>query len=148
MALEHGLATLVMDGPGTGENPFPYEPESVVAWKAAVDYLAARPEVDAGRIGAFGISRGGHSVMLLAGSYPEKVRAAVASAGHHFGYRMTEAEMENYVANRNRRASYIFGAPGDGPSFPAHHNRERSKRCSSAGRSANWISWRKSSAPF
>ncbi len=118
MALEHGLATLVMDGPGTGENPFPYEPESVVAWKAAVDYLAARPEVDAGRIGAFGISRGGHSVMLLAGSYPEKVRATVASAGHHFGYRMTEAEMENYVANRNRRASYIFGAPGDGPSFP------------------------------
>ena len=118
MALEHGLATLVMDGPGTGENPFPYEPESVVAWKAAVDYLAARPEVDAGRIGAFGISRGGHSVILLAGSYPEKVRAAVASAGHHFGYRMTEAEMENYVANRNRRASYIFGAPGDGPSFP------------------------------
>ena len=50
MALEHGLATLVMDGPGTGENPFPYEPESVVAWKAAVDYLAARPEVDAGRV--------------------------------------------------------------------------------------------------
>ena len=118
MALEHGLATLVMDGPGTGENPFPYEPESVVAWKAAVDYLAARPEVDAGRIGAFGISRGGYSVMLLAGTYPEKVRAAVAGAGHHFGYRMTQAEMENYVANRNRRASYIFGAPGDGPSFP------------------------------
>ncbi len=118
MALEHGLATLVMDGPGTGENPFPYEPESVIAWKAAVDYLAARPEVDSGSIGAFGISRGGHSVMLLAGSYPEKVKAAVASAGHHFGYRMTEAEMENYVANRNRRASYIFGAPGDGPSFP------------------------------
>ena len=118
MALEHGLATLVMDGPGTGENPFPYEPESVSAWKAAIDYLAARPEVDGERIGAFGISRGGHSVMLLAGSYPEKVRAAVASAGHHFGYRMTEAEMENYVANRNRRAACIFGAPGDGPSFP------------------------------
>ncbi len=118
MALEHGLATLVMDGPGTGENPFPYEPESVSAWKAAVDYLAARPEVDSERIGAFGISRGGHSVMLLAGSYPEKVRAAVASAGHHFGYRMTEAEMANYVANSKRRAAYIFGAPGDGPSFP------------------------------
>ena len=31
---------------------------------------------------------------------------------------MTEAEMANYVANTNRRASYIFGAPGDGPSFP------------------------------
>ncbi len=118
MALAHGLATLVMDGPGTGENPFPYEPESVSAWKAAIDYLAARPEVDGGRIGAFGISRGGHSVMLLAGSYPEKVHAAVASAGHHFGYRMSDAEMANYVGNRNRRAVHIFGAPGDGPSFP------------------------------
>ena len=30
MALENGLASLVMDGPGTGENPFPYEPESVI----------------------------------------------------------------------------------------------------------------------
>ncbi len=118
MAMTHGLATLVMDGPGTGENPFPYEPRSVIAWEAAVDYLAARPEVDAGRIGAFGISRGGHSVMLLAGSCPGKVRAAVASAGHHFGYRMTEAEMANFVDNRNKRSAYVFGAPGDGPSFP------------------------------
>lgn len=118
MAVENGLAALVMDGPGTGENPFPYEPRSVSAWKAATDWLAARPEVDAARIGAFGISRGGHSVMLLAGSCPEKVKAAVASAGHHFGYRMTRAEMENFVENVNRRAAYVFGAPGDAPSFP------------------------------
>ncbi len=118
MAMEEGLATLVMDGPGTGENPFPYEPRSVVAWEAALDYLAARPEVDARRIGAFGISRGGHSVMLLAGTCPDKVGAAVASAGHHFGYRLTPEEMENYVANRNKRAAYVFGAPGDGSSFP------------------------------
>lgn len=117
MCLAEGMASLVMDGPGTGENPFPYEPASVVAWKAAVDYLASRPEVDPDRIGAFGISRGGHSVMLLAGSYPERVKAAVASAGHPFGYRMTGDEMRNFVENRNKRSKYIFGAPGDGPSF-------------------------------
>ncbi|MEE9274627.1 MAG: prolyl oligopeptidase family serine peptidase [bacterium] len=118
MAMEQGLATLVMDGPGTGENPFPYEPASVKAWIAAVDYLAARPEVDAGRIGAFGISRGGHSVMLLAGSYPERTKAAVASAGNHFGYRMSEEEMSAFIEARNKRAKFVFGAPGDGPSFP------------------------------
>lgn len=118
MALQEGLASLVMDGPGTGENPFPYEPASVKAWMAAIDYLVSRPEVNAGRIGAFGISRGGHSVMLLAGSYPERVQAAVASAGNHFGYRMSEKEMADFVKNQNRRAEYIFGAPGDGPSFP------------------------------
>ncbi len=118
MAMDNGLASLVMDGPGTGENPFPHEPESVKAWMAAIDYLAARPEVDERRIGAFGISRGGHSVMLLAGSYPERVRCAVASAGHPYGYRMSEEELNHFVAMRNRRAAFVFGEPGDGPSFP------------------------------
>ena len=116
-AAENGLASLVMDAPGTGENPFPWEPESVKAWVAAIDYLAARPEVDAGRIGAFGISRGGYSVMQLAGVYPQMVRAVVAIAGHPFGYRMSEDEMQAVVDARNSRAAFVFGAPGGPPSF-------------------------------
>ena len=118
MALANGLASLVMDAPGTGENPFPWEPESVRAWVAAIDALAARPEVDPNRIGAFGLSRGGYSVMQLAGTAPDKVRAVVAVAGHPFGYRMTPAEMAAYVEARSRRAAYNFGAPGGPPSFP------------------------------
>jgi esterase FrsA len=117
MALEDGLASLVMDGPGTGENPFPWDPASVKAWMAAIDYLAARPEVDASRIGAFGISRGGYSVMQLAGTYPEKVRAVVAVAGHPFGYRMSADEVAAVVEARNRRATFVFGEPGGPPSF-------------------------------
>ncbi len=127
MALGEGLASLVMDGPGTGENPFPWDPESVKAWVAAVDYLAARPEVDGSRIGAFGISRGGYSVMQLAGTYPAMVRAVVAIAGHPFGYRMTDAEMEAFVAARNERSTFVFGEPGGPPSFPpwsAHKEQE------------------------
>lgn len=118
MALEAGLASLVMDAPGTGENPFPWEPESVKAWVAAIDALMARPEIDAGRVGAFGISRGGYSVMQLAGTAPDKVKAVVAVAGHPFGYRMTEAEMADFVSARNRRAGFRFGAPDGPPSFP------------------------------
>jgi esterase FrsA len=118
MALDDGLASLVMDGPGTGENPFPWDPASVKAWVAAVDYLAARPEVDAKRIGAFGISRGGYSVMQLAGTAPEKVRAVVAIAGHPFGYRMSESEMREFVEARNRRSTFVFGPRGGPPSFP------------------------------
>jgi len=117
MALDSGLATLVMDAPGTGENPFPWEPESVKAWMAAVDYLAARPEVDSGQIGAFGISRGGYSVMQLAGCYPEMVHAVVAIAGHPFGYRMTKEEMQTVVDGRNARSTFVFGEPGGPPSF-------------------------------
>lgn len=118
MAVANGLAVLVMDAPGTGENPFPWEPESVRAWMAAIDWLAARPEVDGSRIGAFGISRGGYSVMQLAGAYPEMVRAVVASAGHPFGYELTPEEMDWVVEGRNRRSLFVFGPPGSPPSFP------------------------------
>jgi len=118
LAMAEGLASLVMDGPGTGENPFAFEPESVKAWVAAVDYLASRPEVDAERIGAFGISRGGYSVMQLAGTHPERVRAVVAIAGHPFGYRMGDEELAEFVATRNHRSEYVYGEPGGPPSFP------------------------------
>jgi dienelactone hydrolase len=117
LALEHGMASLVMDGPGTGENPFPWAPASVSAWVAAVDHLMQRPEVDAARIGAFGISRGGYSVLQLAGTVPDKVHAVVASAGHPFGYRMDDDELERFVAVRNQRATWRFGAPDGAPSF-------------------------------
>jgi dienelactone hydrolase len=124
--LQHGMASLVMDAPGTGENPFPWAPESVTAWVAAVDWLAARPEVRAGAIGAFGISRGGYSVMQLAGVAPEKVGAVVASAGHPFGYEMSDAELDEFVAVRNQRSTWKFGAPDDPPSFaPTSREKER-----------------------
>ncbi|HKZ29970.1 MAG TPA: alpha/beta fold hydrolase [Acidimicrobiia bacterium] len=116
--LDNGMASLVMDGPGTGENPFPWAPESVSAWVAAIDYLAGRTEVDANRVGAFGISRGGYSVLQLAGTAPEKVGAVVASAGHPFGYRMTADEMDDFVAARNQRSTWKFGASDGPPSFP------------------------------
>ncbi|MDH4115896.1 MAG: alpha/beta fold hydrolase [Acidimicrobiia bacterium] len=124
--LEYGMAALVMDAPGTGENPFPWSPESVSAWVAAVDWLAARPEVDGAKIGAFGISRGGYSVMQLAGVAPDKVKAVVASAGHPFGYVMTDDELDEFVAVRNQRSTWKFGAPDDPPSFaPTSPEQER-----------------------
>ncbi len=114
--IENGMAALVMDGPDSGENPFPWAPESVSAWEAAVDYLAARPEVNAARIGAFGISRGGYSVMQLAGTAPDKLKAVVANAGHPFGYVMGDEELEAFVRAKNERASRDFGEPG-GPAW-------------------------------
>lgn len=128
LALAEGLASVVMDGPATGENPFPWSPESVTAWEAAIDYLASRPEVDGSRIGAFGISRGGYSVMQLAGTVPDKVRAVVANAGHPFGYRMNDEEMQDFVAHANRRAEWRFGEPDGPPSFSATTREEEEER--------------------
>lgn len=127
-ALEHGMASLVMDGPGVGENPVPWSPDSVSAWISAISYLEQRPEVDENRIGAFGISRGGYSVMQLAGTIPDRVKAIVASAGHPFGYVMTDEEMQAFVDHANQRASWQFGEPNDPPSFsPTTAENEREK---------------------
>ncbi|UCG40615.1 MAG: alpha/beta hydrolase [Acidimicrobiia bacterium] len=118
MCVERGMAALVMDAPGTGENPFPWSPESVTAWEAAIDWLMDRPEVSADKVGAFGISRGGYSVMQLAGHAPDKIQAVVANAGHPFGYELDEEETQIVVDFRNQRADWRFGGPDDPPSFP------------------------------
>ena len=113
--IAEGMAALVMDAPGTGENPVPWAPESVTAWVSAVEYLRDRPEIDANGVGAFGISRGGYSVMQLAGTRPDVVQAVVAVGGAPFGHLPTGEAMARHLATINERANWYFGAPGDGP---------------------------------
>ena len=124
LALKNGLAALVMDAPGTGENQFPWAPESVVAWEAAIDYLMERPEVDQSRVGAFGISRGGYSVLQLAGTAPEKVKAVIAIAGHPFHNEPSEEEMKEILETRNERAKFRFGQE-DGPTWVPNWSAEK-----------------------
>ena len=124
LALQNGLAALVMDAPGTGENQFPWAPESVVAWEAAIDYIMERPEVDRSRVGAFGISRGGYSVLQLAGTAPEKVKAVVAIAGHPFQNKPSKEEMKEILKTRNERAKFRFGQE-DGPTWVPNWSAEK-----------------------
>lgn len=56
--------------------------------------------------------------MQLAGTAPSKVKAVVAVAGHPFGYVMDDDELHQFVRVQNERATWRFGAPEDGPSFP------------------------------
>jgi pimeloyl-ACP methyl ester carboxylesterase len=116
MALHEGMASLVMDAPGTGENPFPWEPESVKAWEAAIDTLMDRAEIDPERVGAFGVSRGGYSVLQLAGTAPKKVKAVVAIAGHPFHNNPSKEDLDLIVETRNERAQFKFGEK-DGPTW-------------------------------
>ena len=66
-----GFATLVFDyrywGESSGEPRFHVAPMEFRAdIRAALDFLAARPEVDANRIGGWGISMGGQNMLFLA----------------------------------------------------------------------------------
>ena len=79
-----GFATLVFDyrywGESSGEPRFHIAPMEFRAdIRAALDFLAARPEVDANRIGGWGISMGGQNMLFLA-SWEPRFKAIVAVA--------------------------------------------------------------------
>ena len=85
--LARGLATLAVDGPGQGEAEYdlPIEPAYERVVSACLDWLGAREDVDAERLGAFGVSLGGYYAARAA-AYEPRVRAAVALAGpYDFG---------------------------------------------------------------
>lgn len=81
--LNRGMATLAFDGPGQGEAeyelPIRADYEAVVG--AIIDWVeAGRPDVDAGRIGMWGISLGGYYAPRAA-AFEKRVRACVALCG-------------------------------------------------------------------
>ena len=79
-----GFATLVFDyrywGQSSGDPRFHIAPMEFRAdIRAALDFLASRPEVDANRIGGWGISMGGQNMLFLA-TWEPRFKAIVAVA--------------------------------------------------------------------
>ena len=80
--LRRGIATLAMDGPGQGETEFErdIEPEYEKPAAAAIDWLEKRSDVDASRLGIYGVSLGGYYAVRVAAMEP-RVRATIELAG-------------------------------------------------------------------
>jgi dienelactone hydrolase len=116
-ALAEGLAALVVDAPGTGQTTFPHAPESVVAWQAALDALAKRPEIDGSRLGAFGVSRGGLWVMRLAAT-DQRIKALISIAPGGVGYWGTPEERAGWRKHVDDRSKFWFGSRATRPAQP------------------------------
>lgn len=80
--LRRGLAVLSLDGPGQGEVSrwLTIRPGYETAVSAAIDHLESRGDVDAGRVGLFGVSLGGYYAPRAA-AFEHRVRACVGSCG-------------------------------------------------------------------
>jgi dienelactone hydrolase len=80
--LDRGMATLSLDGPGQGETGFALNirPDYEVAVVAILDAVAGRPELDPERIGAVGVSLGGHYVVRAAAFEP-RLKAIAGISG-------------------------------------------------------------------
>jgi dipeptidyl aminopeptidase/acylaminoacyl peptidase len=80
--LARGLATLVFEGPGQGEAQydFPIRGDYEVPVKAVLDYIDTRRDLDAARIGMWGVSLGGYYAPRAA-AFDKRIKACIALGG-------------------------------------------------------------------
>jgi dipeptidyl aminopeptidase/acylaminoacyl peptidase len=80
--LARGVATLAFDGPGQGEAEYDFAlcPEYERPVKAAIDWLETRGDVDARRLGIWGVSLGGYYAPRAA-AFERRIKACVALSG-------------------------------------------------------------------
>jgi dipeptidyl aminopeptidase/acylaminoacyl peptidase len=80
--LARGMATLLVDGPGQGEAEyrFPIRGDYEVAAIAIVDWIGKRGDLDASRIGLWGVSLGGYYAPRAA-AHDKRIRACISLAG-------------------------------------------------------------------
>ena len=85
--LKHGLGLFAIDLPGTGESPRAVaDVDSDRIFTTALDYLAQRPEVDAGRVVVQGRSWSGYWAAKLAITERERLSGSIVHGGpiHHY----------------------------------------------------------------
>ena len=80
--LDRGMATLAFDGPGQGEGEYELairaDYEAPVA--AVIDWVERRPDLDASRVGIWGVSLGGYYAPRAA-AFQKRIRACIALSG-------------------------------------------------------------------
>lgn len=107
---EAGFAAFAIDMPGTGEHPFKYtEPGADGAFSAFIDYLLARKDIDATRLGVWGGSYGAYWAAKLAHTEAKRLKGAVFHGGNvHHGFQPEWMK----PAITERASAAIFGPIG------------------------------------
>ena len=80
--LARGMATLVFDGPGQGEGEYDFgiRGDYEVPVRAVVDYVESRADLDAARVGLWGVSLGGYYAPRAA-AFEKRIKACIALSG-------------------------------------------------------------------
>ena len=80
--LDRGMAILVFEGPGQGEAQYDFaiRGDYEIAVKAVIDYVETRNDIDAERIGMWGVSLGGYYAPRAA-AFEKRIKACMALGG-------------------------------------------------------------------
>jgi 2,6-dihydroxypseudooxynicotine hydrolase len=80
--LARGMATLIFEGPGQGEAQYDFaiRGDYEVPVRSVLDYIETRRDLDASRIGMWGVSLGGYYAPRAA-AFDKRIRACIALGG-------------------------------------------------------------------
>lgn len=85
LVLAQGIATIAIDGPGTGESPVKGVPDADRQFIPVFDWAAAQPDLNGAKVGLLGRSFGGYWATKLAHVVPDRISGAVNwGGGAHF----------------------------------------------------------------
>lgn len=116
--LAHGIATVAMDNAGTGESPVKGVPDAERQFIAAMDWIAAQPDLAGRRVGLLGRSFGGYWATKLAHLVPQRIAGAVnwgGGAHHMFQPEWVAASRypDSYLMELGETRQRMLGASND-----------------------------------
>jgi pimeloyl-ACP methyl ester carboxylesterase len=110
--LSRGIAVLSVDNQGVGESPIRGGDDAERAWDTILDWVEARPDVDASRVAIIGASTGGYWATKLAHTRSGRIRAAVNHGGcAHYTFEpewIERAEDGEYVFELAETLAFAF----------------------------------------
>lgn len=102
--LRHGIGFFAVDSPGTGQAPVKASPTAERMFRAVLDYLQQRPEIDKSRIFAHGVSFGGYWAAKIAITEQGRLLGSVAQSPPIDAFFTEKFLRENTLGNRE----YLF----------------------------------------
>jgi hypothetical protein len=100
--LEHGVATLAIDGPGVGDSPLKGSENAERLFETVFDWIGTRREIDAKKVAVWGYSTGGYWAVKVAHIYKDRIACAVSQGGPvHYAF-------EPEWINQQERGEYAF----------------------------------------
>ena len=114
--LDHGLATLVIDGPGVGDSPLKGSENAERLFEAVLDWIGTRKELNAKKVATWGYSTGGYWAVKVAHLYKDRIACSVSQGGPiHYAFEaewISKQERGEYAFEVFDTLAFAFGKSG------------------------------------
>jgi esterase FrsA len=114
--LEHGTATLAIDGPGVGDSPLKGSENAERLFEAVLNWIGTRRELNTKKVAIWGYSTGGYWAVKVAHLYKDRIACAVSQGGPvHYAFEpewISQQERGEYAFEVFDTLAFAFGKQG------------------------------------